>query len=258
MVSSFLSATTLAPGAPSRTLATPTRPVSGRPADLLSHHRLETITGGPMWEAAERFVHDTYVELGYTAPSARKQVEELAPYASMSVFHAVIDDDDRIVGTVRNIFGTYDDLPIGKFHRLDATDPDPLCELSSLVVSPSMRSTGVIEHLYRVGWLDAFRMGCHAVVAIIDDWLLEVFQETYRLPFRQIGSGQEYMGGVPVPVALSLDGTDYDDLARNNPWFWAWVLEQIDDEEQEQWALPPVGGSAPARRALTSSLATVG
>lgn len=244
MVSSFLSATTLAPGAPSRTVAPPTRPVSGRPADLLAHHRLETITGGPMWEAAERFVHDTYVELGYTAPSARKQVEELVPYASMSVFHAVIDDDDRIIGTVRNIFGTYDELPIGKFHRLDQTDPDPLCELSSLVVSPSMRSTGVIEHLYRVGWLDAFRMGCHAVVAIIDDWLLEVFQGTYRLPFRQIGAGQEYMGGVPVPVALSLDGDDYHDLARHNPLFWAWVLEQIDEDERERWALPPVGGAA--------------
>lgn len=257
MVSSFLSSSTLVPGAPSRTAESPTRPVSGRPANLLDHHRLETITGGPMWEAAERFVHDTYVELGYTAPSARQQVEELAPYQSMSVFHAVVDDDDRIVGTVRNIYGNYQELPVGKFHRIDDADTDQLCELSSLVVSPSMRSTGVIEHLYRVGWLEAFRMDCHAVVAIIDDWLLDVFQDTYRLPFRQIGTGREYMGGVPVPVALPLDGSDYDDLARVNPLFWAWVLEDLTDDEQVAWGLPPVGGAI-ASRAASTHLATVG
>ena len=195
-----------------------------------------------MWDAAEAFVHDTYVELGYTAPSASKHVEELAPYEDRSIFHAVVDDDDVIVGTVRNIFGSYDELPIGKFHRIDDADPDPLCELSSLVVSPSMRSTGVIEHLYRRGWLDAFRFDCHAVVAIIDDWLLDVFQDTYRLPFRQIGFGQEYMGGVPVPVALALDGAEYDELARQNPRFWEWTLEDIDLDERGAWGLPPVGG----------------
>ncbi|MCB0977388.1 MAG: hypothetical protein KDB02_08005 [Acidimicrobiales bacterium] len=247
-MSSFLSSSTLAPETQTRQVDRERRSLSGRPADLLDHHRLVTITGGPMWESAERFVHDTYVELGYTAPSARKHVEELAPYESMSIFHAVVDEDDQIVGTVRNIFGSYDDLPVGKFHRIDGVDPDPLCELSSLVVSPSVRSTGVIEHLYRTGWLDAFRMGCHAVVAIIDDWLLDVFQQNYGLPFRQIGSGREYMGGVPVPVALSLDGTDYDDLARRNPLFWEWVLEEVSDSEFEEWALPPVGGNGPVRR----------
>lgn len=242
-MSSFLSFSTHSPETQQRAFDPAPRQLSGRPAALLDHHQLVTITGGQLWDHAERFVHDTYVELGYTAPSARRHVEELAPYESMSTFHAVIDDDERIVGTVRNIFGSYDELPVGKFHRIDGVDPDPLCELSSLVVSPSMRSTGVIEHLYRAGWLDAFRTGCHAVVAIIDDWLLDVFQQTYGLPFRQIGAGREYMGGVPVPVALSLDGNDYDYLARRNPKFWAWVLEEITEAEAEDWDLPPVGGA---------------
>jgi len=245
MVSSFLSSTAITSTTTSRATSAPAKPVSGRPADLLDHHRLVTITGGQMWNAAEAFVHDTYVDLGYTKPSARRQVEELAPYESASTFHAVIDDTDRIVGTVRSIYGTYDELPVGKFHHLDDGGTDPLCELSSLVVSPTMRSTGVIEHLYRVGWSEAYRMECSALVAIIDDWLLDVFTANYRLPFLQIGEGHEYMGGVPVPAVLPLDG-HYEDCIRENPRFAGWMLEIITDDELARWGIePPVGEPRP-------------
>jgi hypothetical protein len=244
MVSSFLASTAIT-STTSKTNPAPTKPVSGRPANLLDHHRLVTITGGAMWNAAEAFVHDTYVQLGYTKPSARRQVEELAPYESASMFHAVIDESDRIVGTVRSIYGTYEDLPVGKFHHLDDAGPDPLCELSSLVVSPTMRSTGVIEHLYRVGWSEAYRMDCVALVAIIDDWLLEVFKENYRLPFLQIGEGHEYMGGVPVPAVLPLDG-HYEDCISQNPKFAGWMLEIASDDELERWGIrPPVDEPRP-------------
>lgn len=214
----------------------PSRPASGRPADLLDHHRLVTVTGGPLWEACENFVYDTYVELAYTAASARRHVEELAPYGDLSVFHAVVDDSDAIVGTIRCIFGTYDELPIGRFHPVPDAPTDELCELSSLVVSPSMRSTGVIEHLYREGWLEAYRLGCAALAAIIDDWLLDAFRDHYRLPFRQIGEPRSYMGGDPVPAILLLDG-DYDECIDQNPGFASWILGDVTDDELERWGI---------------------
>ena len=139
------------------------------------------------------------------------------------------------MGTIRTIYGAYQSLPIGQFERLDDTDPDPVCELSSLVVDPAQRSTGVIEHLYRAGWLDAWRSRSHAAVALIDDWLLDVFQGTYHLPFRRIGVEREYMGTVPIPVALPLDGDAYRSLAASNPEFWAWTLEAIDADEVVDW-----------------------
>ncbi len=214
--------------------------VSGRPQDLLPGHRLITITGGDLWLQAEAFVYEMYVSIGYTEPSPRHQVEELARWADQSRFHAVLDENDRIIGTVRTIFGDYAQLPVSQFDRTDQADPDPVCELSSLVVDHTQRSTGVIEHLYRAGWLDAWRSGSQAVVALIDEWLFQAFRDTYHLPFRQIGEGQHYMGTDPVPVALPLKGPDYLSLARDNPHFWAWTLEALTPEEVRDWQLPIV------------------
>lgn len=217
-----------------------TRAVSGRPADLLPGHRLVTILGGDLWMEAEAFVYEMYVSIGYTQPSPRRAVEELSRWSNRSRFHAVLDENDRIIGTVRSIFGPYDELPVSHFERTDFADPDPVCELSSLVVDPAARSTGTIEHLYRAGWLDAWRSHSHALVALIDDWLFEVFRDTYCLPFREIGPGQHYMGGNPLPVSLPLEGNRYLDLARTNPQFWAWTLEAIAPLEVRDWDLPIV------------------
>ena len=57
-------------------------------------------------------------------------------------------------------------LPVGKFTRVDFEDQDPMCELSSIVVDPSVRSIGIIEHLYREGWADAVRMGANAITGL--------------------------------------------------------------------------------------------
>jgi hypothetical protein len=214
--------------------------VSGRPQDLLRGHRLVTITGGDLWMRAEAFVYETYLAIGYTHPSSRHKVEELARWSEQSRFHAVLAEDDRVVGTVRTIFGRYDELPVSQFERTNHDDPDPVCELSSLVVDPNQRSTGVIEHLYRAGWLDAWRSGSRAVVALIDDWLYEAFTSVYRLPFRKIGIGMSYMGTSPIPVALPLNGEEYQELARTNPYFWAWTLEALTGTEVRDWNLPIV------------------
>jgi hypothetical protein len=224
------------------------RPPSGRPAELLPGHRVVTITGGDLWMQAEAFVYDIYRQVGYCDESPRSRVEELARWETRSRLHAVMDDDDDIIGVVRTIFGPYADLPVGQFERTDHSHPDPVCELSSLTVRTDVRSTGVIEHLYRAGWLDAFQSGSTTLVALIDDWLLEVFQGTYRLPFSIIGIGQEYMGSTPVPVAMPLVGPAYQLTADENPDFWAWTLEAIGADEAKAWALPLLTGARIAER----------
>jgi hypothetical protein len=221
----------------------PVRPPSGRPADLLPGHRVITITGGDLWMQAEAFVYDIYRSVGFCEESPRRQVEELARWSDASTFHAVVTDDDEIIGTIRTIIGDYAELPIAKFRRVDHRHGDPVCELSSLTVRQDVRSTGVIEHLYRAGWLAAFRsVGTNAAVALIDDWLLEVFVATYHLPFVIIGEPQPYMGGDPIPVALSLDGAAYDSMAASNPDFWRWTLEALTPEEARAWGLPTTLG----------------
>lgn len=226
----------------------PSRPPSGRPADLLPGHRLVTITRDDpeAWHRAESFVYDIYREIGYCDESPLRRVEELAVWDHLSEFHAVVDADDAVIGVVRTICGRFEDLPVAQFDRTDFDDADPVCELSSLTVRTDVRSTGVIEHLYRAGWLASWRAGSTAVVALIDDWLFEVFRDTYRLPFRQIGVGRDYMGSHPLPVAMPLAGSAYALTATQNPEFWAWTLEALEADEVAGWDLPPVPAEASA------------
>jgi hypothetical protein len=227
-------------------LARQVRPVSGRPADLQPGHRLVTITGGDRWMQAEAFVYDIYRKIGYCEESPRNRVEELARWNEQSRFHAVIDDDDEIIGVIRAIFGPYNELPVGQFTRFDDRDPDPVCELSSLTVRTDMRSTGVIEHLYRAGWLDALVTGSRAVVALIDQWLFDVFHATYCLPFRVIGVSEKYMGSEPMPVGMPLGGEHYRSTAERNPEFWAWTLEALTSTDAERWSMPVLADRWPA------------
>ena len=238
-------------------LAAQCPPATGRPAELEPGQRVVHITGGDRWMDAEAFVYEAYVAIGYTKASSTRQVEELARFADNSHFHAVIDDKEDIIGTMRTIFGPYDDLPVGSFDRYDFDDVNPVCEFSSLVVSPHKRSTGVVEHLYRSGWLDAWRQSTTAVVALIDDWLFDTFRAQYHMPFRQIGAGRHYMGTDPIPVSMPLNDQIYNDVARTNPGFWGWLLEAFDVDEVVRWNLPvSVMHEHDAERYLSS--ATVG
>ncbi len=216
------------------------RAPSGRPADLMPGHRLVRVTGGPEWDRAEAFVHDLYVRIGYTEPNANRRVAELEPYRDRSIFNVVMDEEDRIIGTLRNIYGNYAELPVSAFDRIGEPEPGPVVELSSLVVDPTKRSTGVIDHLYRAGWLDAWRSGASYVVALVDPWLFEVFVDTYRLPFEQVGPPRPYMGGTPLPSSLPLSGAPYRRVATENPDFWSWTLEAVSPTEAAQWDLPIV------------------
>ena len=205
--------------------------VSGRPPELLEGHRLQVISGGDRWMDAEAFVYDCYVKLGYTNESSRKQVEELVRFAERSRFHAVVNEDDDIVGTTRVIFGTFDELPVGKFTRIDFFDEEPMAELSSIVVDPSRRSTGVIEHLYRSGWADAITSGARTITGLGERWMLDTFRYSYALPFVPCGVPEFYMGGDVIPMTMSARPHIMSETARCNPQFWLWAVEILTDEQ---------------------------
>ena len=201
-----------------------------------------SVTDGPLLWAAEHFLYDIYIDSGFCRPTPRRVVEELEPWRSRSTFHLVIDEQDGVIGSVRTITGGWSDLPAGDFVRHDWTHPDPLCELSSLAILPSNRSTGIVEHIYRAGWIAAWRSGAHALVGLVDPWLLELFTDHYQLPFTPIGAAKFHMGGTVIPVAMPLVGAAYEPLAAGRVGFWTWTLEAATPEEIQTWNLP-----APAR-----------
>ncbi len=211
---------------------------AGRPASLDPGLRVVPVTDGSLWAAAESLVYEVYREVGYCAPSPRKRVEELQPWADVSHFHVVVDESDQVLGAVRTILGGYEDLPIGQFERTDQTHEDPLCELSSLAIRPGARSTGVLEHLFRAGWLEAARSKATALVSVIDGWLLEVFNDSYGMPFVPIGAGRHYMGGDVVPAALPLVRSMYEEVYEVNPEFIRWNFELVEPSEFAVLDLP--------------------
>ena len=193
-----------------------------------------------MW-TAEHVLYDIYTDSGFCRTSPRRVVEELESWRADSTFHLVIDERDAVLGSVRTIAGDWSDLPVGGFERWDHSHPDPVCELSSLAVVPSVRSTGIVEHIYRAGWLAAWRAGANALVALVDPWLLELFTDYYRLPFTRVGTPRFHMGGDVVPVAMPLVGAAYRDLAATRIGFWTWTLEAVTPDEIRRWELPPPG-----------------
>ncbi|MGI8756249.1 MAG: GNAT family N-acetyltransferase [Acidimicrobiales bacterium] len=219
---------------------------SGRPPDLLPQHRMEVISGGERWSEAERFVYEVYVELGYTAASSRQQVEELAEYIDCSRFHAVVDDDNQILGTTRAIFGTFEELPVGKFTRVNFEDEGPMCELSSIVVDPRVRSRGIIEHLYREGWADATRGGARAITGVGERWLLDAFRDTYAMPFIPVGVPKWYMGGQVIPMIMANGLETHTEVASNNPGYWYWNIETLSEAEVDRFGFRDLVTNRPA------------
>ena len=218
------------------------RVVSGRPQSLGEGQQLITITGGDTWMEAEAFVYERYVSLGYADHSSRRRVEELARWSDHSRFHAVVGADGDFIGTVRTIFGPYQDLPVGQFERSNFDDPNPLCELSSLVVRQDHGSTGILDHLFRAGWADGVRLGARGIVALIDTWIFDVLCDLYCMPFSQLGEPHFHMGGDVVPVVMATSQTAMSQIAHHNPEFYRWSMEALTDQEIRRFGLNNLAG----------------
>ena len=215
---------------------------SGRPIDLLDGMRLIRITdrNSATWEKAEEFVYTYYRQLEYCEPSPNGHVGELAPWHDRSTFHVVVDDDDHVVGTARLIHDRYDDLPIGAFTRNDRFDPDPVAELSSVVVQPNARGMGVVAHLCRSIFFDTLEREANALVFLLEDGLIRLLREHYGLPVRHYGDTRYYMGGDVTPSGMSMAGHHFVDTARVNPRYWQWMTEWCTPEQVARWQLPIV------------------
>jgi hypothetical protein len=213
-----------------RELTTPPMP-SGRPPSLQEGLELVVIEDGPEWAQAEAFVYDCYVKLGYTEENRDHEVAELRRYRDRSRFHAAVNQQGDIVGTTRAIFGEFHELPVGRFTRIDFADEDPMCELSSIVVEPGSRNQGVIEHLYREGWADAFRTGCPTIAGLGERWMIDGFRNYYCLPFVPCGIPEWYMGGEVIPMTMTMALSGMEQVYLHNPEFFWWNIERLSDED---------------------------
>lgn len=195
------------------------------PPQLPDGWKAET-AGGSHIAVAERLEYEVFLEAGFCAESFSGRVGEYEPWRSGSRFMVVLDDTRTVRGTVRYLIGRYEDLPVGSFPAEAPRPPDPLLEYASLAVPVGSRGTGVTEALYRAVWLEAMRRGARGVVAIGEQWLLDVLNGVFSLGFSQLGPSRWYMGGECFPMGTTITAV----LSRleHQPAFRQWVFSEID------------------------------
>jgi hypothetical protein len=151
----------------------------------------------------------------------------------MSTFH-VIAHGESVKGVVRSIIGDYPDLPVGHFDTDVPHPTGPVCEYASLAIEPGARGcSGVAEALYRSVWQFAVRAEASGLVAITEQWLLDLLRDHYGIPFRQLGPSEWYMGGDCIPIGSS-NRSIAQVLSRTRPSFWRFLCDDTSDAERER------------------------
>lgn len=205
------------------------------------------LAGGGLAERARGLEYEVFAEQGYCEPSVDGRVAEYDKWEDASRFHVVVAGADDLIATVRTTAGRYNELPVGKFERWDAYPPDPVVEYASLAVPRTARGAGGAEALYRSVVHEAVAIGAGGLVAIGEQWLLDLLNGVYDFGFRQLGPSRWYMGGECFPMGTSMADL-WVHLRTRQPTLYGWFLEGIDqvDLRDSTGLLQAPGGSMPA------------
>ncbi len=204
------------------------------------------IAGSGLAERARRLEYEVFKEQGYCASADDGRVSEYGPWEDQSRFHVVVTSEDQLIATVRTTAGSYDELPVGKFERWESYPANPVVEYASLVVPRDARGAGGAEALYRSVVHEAVAIGAHGLVAIGEQWLLDLLNDVYDFGFRQLGPSRWYMGGECFPMGTSM--TDlWSHLRSRQPTLYHWFMEGIHavDLRDSSGLLHATGGRMP-------------
>ncbi len=195
------------------------------PREMPPGWRVLQATGADI-EIARTLEYEVFVEAGFCDASPTRSVAEFEAFEDDSIFMVAVSPDGRIHGTVRLMVGAYDDLPVASFPRDRPYPTDPVLEYASLAVTADSRQNGVAESLYRAVWQQALRRGVDGIVAITEQWLMSLLNDTFDFGFQKLGPTRWYMGGECFPMGVSID--DLLQRASRQPSFLRWGVAEID------------------------------
>jgi hypothetical protein len=124
------------------------------------------------------------------------------------------------------MFGRFDDLQVGQFGRFRPWPPDPVLEYGSVAVRRHARKTGTAAWLYRFVAHEAFRLGANGLVAVTEQWTMDLINSSFPMGMEKIGPSKWYMGGECFPMGATLEGI----LERSTVWpgWFRWSAGTID------------------------------
>ncbi len=197
---------------------------------------------------AEQFVYDVFRTSGFCAESPRRHVEETEPWRGGSMLHVITDDGDdgqdvgepgAIVGVVRTIRGTFDELPVSRFDPEVPVPEGVLCEIGSLAVKSDQRGLGVANELHRAAFLAGIRDRCDGFCFLIEEWMFDFFAGVYGLPVRRLAPPSHFMGGDIVPTGMWMPEM-LRVIARIRPNVYRWAVEDLEQNLHVELDLPMV------------------
>ena len=230
-----------APATPSRQA----RPAAIDPLRNFAPERLEagmctrtTTPETPLGVRAEGFVYDVFRTSGFCAESPRRHVEESEPWRPGSHLHIVLDEDsDEILGVVRTILGSHDQLPVSRFEATVDVPAGLLCEIGSLAVKADLRGLGVANELHRMAFLDGIRHHAAGFCFLVEQWMFDFFGAQYGLPVRALAEPEFFMGGEIVPTGMWLPEMLLV-IAECRPLVYEWAVEDLEETLHIELGLP--------------------
>ncbi|HMU79379.1 MAG TPA: GNAT family N-acetyltransferase [Microthrixaceae bacterium] len=201
--------------------------------ELVSEHTTpETDIG----RVAERFVYEIYRVSGFCKESERGVVEETEPWRPGSALH-IVRADDQVLGTVRTLLGTYQQLPIGQFEPIVTPPTGRLCEVASLAVKPDRRGMGVANELHRMTFEFGVRQQVEGFCFLVDSWMVTFFEDYYAFPVTRMAPIQDYMGGQIEPIYVPMDQLLIDFPSRR-PFAYEVAISGFTPQEIVDFDLP--------------------
>jgi GNAT superfamily N-acetyltransferase len=202
---------------------------------LVSYH---VTSDTELGDRAEQFVYENYREQGYCRESPRRWVEEVDQWREGSVLH-VICDGDEVLGVLRTIIGTFEELPVSQFERTREMRPGNLLDGGSLVVKADYRGVGLATELYR-HWIEVgIRNRVEGFCLLMDDGLVDVLHQFYALPTHAFAERRHYMGGDIEPLVVWLDEM-LEQLSLLRPNLYKLAISGFTPEELVEFDLPIV------------------
>lgn len=195
------------------------------PPEITAGWSVDALSSDAVLEA-ESLEYEVFFNAGFCEFNPRRRVMEYEPWRDRSEYVAVRSPGGQIEGVVRMLFGKYEELPIGAFTRNMMYPEDPVLEYASLSVRSECRKTGVAEWLYRAVWQQVLRNGASGMVAIGEDWLMKILNDTYGLGFEQLGEARWYMGGECFPMGTGV--AELVERLKRQPSFFRWAAAEID------------------------------
>ncbi|CAN5414553.1 hypothetical protein BH10ACT3_BH10ACT3_09320 [soil metagenome] len=202
---------------------------------LVSYH---VAPESDLGDRAERFVYDAYREQGYCRTSPRHWVEEVDPWREGSTLHVVCDGDE-ILGVLRTIIGTYENLPVSQFARNPGMREGVLLDGGSLAVKADYRGIGLATELYR-HWLEVgIRNRVEGFLMLMDDGYVDVMHTFYALPTHSFAERKHYMGGDIEPLIVWLDEM-FETMSLLRPALYKYAIANLTPAEIVEYDLPIV------------------